>query len=76
MYIIFPLERYRVRPSLGLSTANGVTKIEVFYQPVNPESDDYSDVLKDKFLINLFKPLTNDWKKEIKDAKPFQHQRY
>jgi len=68
-------ERYRVRPSLGLSTANGVTKIEVFYQPVNPESDDYSDVLKDKFLINLFKPLTNDWKKEIKDAKPFQHQR-
>jgi hypothetical protein len=68
-------ERYRVRPSLGLSTANGATKKEVFYQPVNPESDDYSDVLKDKFLINLFKPLTNDWKKEIKDAKPFQHQR-
>ena len=27
-------------------------------------------------MINLFKPLTNDWKKEIKDAKPFQHQRY
>ena len=68
-------ERYRVRPSLGLATANGLTKVEVFYQPVNQESEDYSDVLKDKFLINLFKPLSNDWKREIKDAKPFQHQR-
>lgn len=68
-------ERYRVRPSIGLVSTSGTTKIEVYYQPINPENDDYSDVLKDKFLINLFKPTTQDWKKEIKDAKPYQHQR-
>lgn len=68
-------ERYRVRPSIGLLQANSTTKIEVYYQPVSPESDDYSDVLKDKFLINIFKPQSQDWKKEIKEMKAFQHQR-
>ena len=43
-------ERYRVRPSIGLIEDNSTLKIEVYYQPVNPESDDNTDILKDKVL--------------------------
>jgi len=68
-------ERYRVRPSFGLNSALATTKVEIFYQPVQLDSDDYSDVLKDKFLVNMFKPTSmTEWKSEIKDLKPaFQH---
>merc|ERR1712080_182301 len=48
-------ERYRVRPSLGLVANLATIKIDVFYQPIIPDTDDFSDVLKDKFLINLYK---------------------
>ena len=45
-------ERYRVRPSIGLIEDNSTLKIEVYYQPVNPESDDNTDILKDKVLYS------------------------
>jgi len=68
-------ERYRVRPSLGLIAACSTIKIEVFYQPVSLDSDDYTDVLKDKFLINLFLDSSEaTYKTDIKDKKPsYQH---
>ena len=68
-------ERYRVRPSLGLIAAVTTIKIEVFYQPINPDSDDFSDVLKDKFLINLFMNSSDNYKNEVKDRRPSCHHR-
>ena len=68
-------ERYRVRPSLGLISAFATNKIEVFYQPIVPDTDDFSDVLKDKFLINLYKNSSEtSYKTDSKEKKPsFQH---
>ena len=68
-------ERYRVRPSLGLISALATNKIEVFYQPIVPDTDDFSDVLKDKFLINLYKNSSEtSYKTDSKEKKPsFQH---
>jgi len=68
-------ERYRVRPSLGLISAFATSKIEVFYQPIVPDTDDFSDVLKDKFLINLYKNSSEtSYKTDSKEKKPsFQH---
>ena len=68
-------ERYRVRPSLGIIAGGTNVKIEIFYQPVSPDSEDFSDVLKDKFLINLLKD-SNDatYKNDIREKKPtYQH---
>jgi len=68
-------ERYRVRPSLGLIAALATIKIDVFYQPIIPDTDDFSDVLKDKFLINLYKNSSEaSYKTDSKEKKPtFQH---
>ena len=53
-------ERYRVRPSIGLIEDNSTVKIEVYYQPVNPESDDNTDILKDKVHSHIvFKNNSN-----------------
>lgn len=53
----------------------GTVTIEVFYQPVSPNSDDFSDVLKDKFLITMFMNSAEDtYKDDIKNKKPsYQH---
>lgn len=68
-------ERYRVRPSLNLMAGLASSKIEIFYQPITPDLDDYSDVLKDKFLINLFENTTEaTYKLDSKEKKPsYQH---
>lgn len=54
---------------------SGNVSIEVFYQPVSPNSDDFTDVLKDKFLITMFMDSAEEtYKTDIKDKKPsYQH---
>ena len=68
-------ERYRVRPSLGLVQGQALVKIEIYYQPITPDSEDFSEVLKDKFLINLFEDSSEaSYKTDTKDKKPnYQH---
>jgi len=69
-------ERYRVRPSLGLIAILATTKIDVFYQPIIPDTDDFSDVLKDKFLINLYKDSSEaSYKTDSKEKKPSSQHR-
>ena len=70
-------ERYRVRPSIGLIEDNsGTVKIEVYYQPVNPDSDDNTDILKDKFLVMLFFDVSSsDWRNQVKERKPSNQHR-
>jgi hypothetical protein len=53
----------------------GSCKVELFYHSPDGVLEDYSDVLKDKFLINLYKPTTKEWKNEIKDILPAHQQR-
>jgi len=69
-------ERYRVRPSLGLVANLATIKIDVFYQPIIPDTDDFSDVLKDKFLINLYKNSSEtSYKTDSKEKKPSSQHR-
>merc|ERR1712029_304701 len=69
-------ERYRVRPSIGLIEDNSTLKIEVYYQPVNPESDDNTDILKDKFLVMLFFDVSlSEWRNQVKERKPSNQHR-
>ena len=71
-------ERYRVRPSIGLIEDNSTIKIEVYYQPVNPEcdSDDNKDILKDKFLVMLFFDVSStDWRNQVKSQSPSKQHR-
>jgi len=69
-------ERYRVRPSLGLIANLATIKIDVFYQPIIPDTDDFSDVLKDKFLINLYKNSSEtSYKTDSKEKKPSSQHR-
>lgn len=69
-------ERYRVRPSIGLIEDNSTLKIEVYYQPVNPESDDNTDILKDKFLVMLFFDVSlSEWRNQVKERKPSKQHR-
>jgi len=69
-------ERYRVRPSIGLIEDNSTVKIEVYYQPVNPESDDNTDILKDKFLVMLFFDVSlSEWRNQVKERKPSKQHR-
>ena len=69
-------ERYRVRPSLGLLANLATIKIDVFYQPIIPDTDDFTDVLKDKFLINLYKNSSeSSYKTDSKEKKPSSQHR-
>ena len=70
-------ERYRVRPSSGLIEDNSTIKIEVYYQPVNPDAEeDNKDILKDKFLVMLFFDVSSsDWRNQVKNQSPSKQHR-